>query len=186
MSRMHNQQCMSLVLYCNVQLIQSVECICNNCVLPQVFKEVKASTGPLPRRSRASGVAQATSIREARITKTLVAVMLGFAVCWLPVGVTDIIDTTRGAPTLPRQFYLFYGFMAFLSSTINPFLYGVMSRRFRKEYVRILCCWAVEGSTEYQVETPRREARTTAPTPRCIACSISTTTSVWFGSVTVP
>ena len=74
------------------------------------------------------------NVEKANVTKTLAAVMAGFAFCWLPVCVMDYIDAARGEPTLPRQAYLTYGFLVYLSSTINPFIYGATNRHFRREY----------------------------------------------------
>ncbi len=80
------------------------------------------------------------NVEEAKVTKTLAAVMVGFACCWLPVCIIDYIDAARGEPTLPRQAYLTYGFLVYLSSTINPFIYGVTNRQFRREYKAIFRC----------------------------------------------
>ena len=77
------------------------------------------------------------NVEEAKVTKTLAAVMVGFACCWLPVCIIDYIDAARGEPTLPRQAYLTYGFLVYLSSTINPFIYGAANKHFRREYKAI-------------------------------------------------
>ena len=83
------------------------------------------------------------NVEEAKVTKTLAAVMAGFAFCWLPICIMDYIDAARGEPTLPRQVYLTYGFLGYLSSAINPVIYGAMNRHFRREYKaflkRVLC-----------------------------------------------
>ena len=78
------------------------------------------------------------NVEEAKVTKTLAAVMVGFSFCWLPIGVMDYIDVAQGKPTFPRQAYLTYGFLLYLSSTINPFIYGVTNKQFRREYKAIL------------------------------------------------
>ena len=78
------------------------------------------------------------NVEEAKVTKTLAAVMAGFAFCWLPIAVMDYIDAARGEPTLPRQAYLTYGFLGYLSSTINPFIYGATNKHFRQEYKAII------------------------------------------------
>ena len=78
------------------------------------------------------------NVEEAKVTKTLALVMASFSLCWLPICIMDYIDAARGEPTLPRQVYLTYGFLAYLSSTINPFIYGATNRRFRQEYKTIL------------------------------------------------
>ena len=78
------------------------------------------------------------NVEEAKVTNTLAAVMVGFSCCWLPVCVIDITDAVHGKKILPRQIYLTYTSLIFLSSTINPFIYGVTNRRFRREYTAIL------------------------------------------------
>ena len=74
------------------------------------------------------------NVEEAKVTKRLVAVVVGFACCWLPVFVVDNIDMTRGGPALPRQVYLTNSLLIYLSSTINPFIYCATVKRFRREY----------------------------------------------------
>ena len=74
------------------------------------------------------------NVEEAKVTKRLVAVVVGFACCWLPVFVVDNIDMARGEPTLPRQVYLTNSLIIYLSSTINPFIYCATDKRFRREY----------------------------------------------------
>ena len=77
-------------------------------------------------------------VEEAKVTKTLALVMASFSLCWLPISIMDYIDAARGEPTLPRKMYLTYGFLVYLSSTVNPFIYGATNRRFRQEYKAIL------------------------------------------------
>ena len=79
-----------------------------------------------PQRLRAN-------VEEAKVTKTLATVMVGFTCCWLPVCIIDYIDAARGEPTLARRAYLTYGFLVYLSSTINPCVYGATHKQFRRE-----------------------------------------------------
>ena len=78
------------------------------------------------------------NVEEAKETKTLAVVMAGFSFCWLPICIMDYIDAVRGEPTLPRLAYLAYGFLAHLSSAINPVIYDAMNRHFMQEYIAIL------------------------------------------------
>ncbi|XP_078374260.1 LOW QUALITY PROTEIN: melatonin receptor type 1B-like [Oculina patagonica] len=90
-----------------------------------------------------------TNVEEAKVTKTLAAVMVGFACCWLPVCIIDNIDASRGEQTLPRQAYLTYGFLAYLSSCINPLIYGATNKQFRREYrdiLRKIICFQSQNS----------------------------------------
>ena len=90
------------------------------------------------------------NVEEAKVTKTLVAVLVGFACCWLPISVMDNIDAARGEHTLPRQVYLTYSFLCYLSSTINPIIYGAMNLHFRQEYkniLRIILCFRIQNNS---------------------------------------
>ena len=77
-------------------------------------------------------------MKEAVVTKTLAAVMIGFTCCWLPISLMDNIEAGRGQHILPRQVYLIYGFLAYLSSAISPFIYAATNMQFRREYKTIL------------------------------------------------
>ena len=46
------------------------------------------------------------NVEEAKVTKTLAAVMAGFAFCWIPICVMNYIDAVRGERSLPREAYL--------------------------------------------------------------------------------
>ena len=95
------------------------------------------------------------NVEEAKVTKTLVAVLVGFGCCWLPISVIDNIDAARGEHTLPRQVYLRYVFLAYLSSTINPFIYDSMNKRFRRENKAILSKIASGAETATATTTTR-------------------------------
>ena len=44
------------------------------------------------------------NIKEAKVTKSLLAVVVGFFMCWGPIGVVDVIDMVRRSSTpLPRE-----------------------------------------------------------------------------------
>ena len=45
------------------------------------------------------------NVEEAKVTKRLVAVVVGFACCWLPIFIIDNIDMAHEEPTLPRPAY---------------------------------------------------------------------------------
>ena len=111
---------LTIIVVCYVKVFRSVS------RLNRVF-----CPGVNPRQLRAN-------VEEAKVTKTLVVVLFGFACCWLPIFVMDILDAVRGELTIPRQVYLTNGFLIYLSSTINPVIYGIMNRQFRREYKALL------------------------------------------------
>ena len=77
-------------------------------------------------------------VREAKISKTLAVVIGGFAICWLPISIIDTIDAVTGTLAVPREVYLTYTFLAYGSCTLNPIIYGIMNKAFRREYGRIV------------------------------------------------
>ena len=118
----------------------------------KVFRTVSRSNRVFSRENNLSQLR--ANVEEAKVTKTLVAVLVGFASCWLPISVMDNIDAARGEHTLPRQAYLTYTCLAYISSTINPFIYGCMNKQFRRGYKvvfkKILCVrrWSSDSSSE--------------------------------------
>lgn len=77
---------------------------------------------------------------EVQITKILFAVLIAFVVCWSPAFTIEFLDTLQGEYSLPRQIYLIMPFTGAASSAINPVIYGVMQKRFREAYKKILTC----------------------------------------------
>ncbi|XP_001628548.2 melatonin receptor type 1B-B [Nematostella vectensis] len=73
---------------------------------------------------------------EIRLNRVLLVLVLGCAICWLPVIIIEIIDTLIGS--LPRAAHVLYTYLGSLSGAVNPLVYGIMNRKFRKEMLRLL------------------------------------------------
>ena len=78
------------------------------------------------------------SVEEVNITYILLVVVIGFLTCWTPVLVIDLIDFINADWKLKRQVYVSYTCFGFASTSLNPIIYGVMNRSFRREYMRIV------------------------------------------------
>ncbi|XP_046365443.2 pyrokinin-1 receptor-like [Haliotis rufescens] len=92
-----------------------------------------------------SGKTAAARARKA-VLKMLVAVVVAFFICWAPFHaqrlMTLYIKHEQWTPDLLLvQSHLFYvsGVLYFLSSTVNPILYNLLSRKFRQASKRTLC-----------------------------------------------
>ena len=75
--------------------------------------------------------------RERNVLKMAIAIVVGFAVCWLPPAIVRCIllltDTILWLICgVPYYFHLIY-FMALASCAINPFICLIFSRNYRKE-----------------------------------------------------
>ena len=100
----------------------------------KVFRSVRAHNR---RRSRDAAWSR-VNVEDIKISRILLMMVLAYAVCSLPVVVTETIDFFMHGSYLPRQAYLFSTITAILSITVNPVIYGVMNRTFRQEYKRLL------------------------------------------------
>lgn len=82
---------------------------------------------------------QSLNVEEVKISKVLFGTVLGFTICWTPIAIIDLVDAfSDHTLAIPRQVFLMYAFLGYGSSSINPFIYGIMNREFRLEFLNIL------------------------------------------------
>ena len=80
-------------------------------------------------------------VEEAKITRMLTVVVVGFYLCWLPPFISNILlDLGLIGETAFKYWNFYLTFPLLAGSVINPAVYGTMSRSFRKEFLKILCC----------------------------------------------
>ncbi|XP_031554770.1 histamine H2 receptor-like [Actinia tenebrosa] len=91
------------------------------------------------RKSNNKSSTRRVSIEDINVTRTLFLTVCGFLICWIPISIVDFIGFGQGTWELSRQVYLMYTFLGQLSTTLNPFIYGVMNKTFRDEYKVMLC-----------------------------------------------
>lgn len=72
-------------------------------------------------------------VTEAKVTKTVLAVFIGFICCWIPAAlffaITPYTEYHKSAP-----YAVLIPICGAMSSAINPFIYGAADRRFRQTY----------------------------------------------------
>lgn len=93
------------------------------------------------------------TVEEIRITKTLSALVLGFALCWVP-SFSIVLIVRLIISYTPHEVSFVASFLLALSSAINPFIYGVMNPSFRREFREILCCNG-DARSDLQEPEPR-------------------------------
>lgn len=125
--------CMGLAFIISPFIIMS-------CLYCRIYFSVRRAVFPQESNSNAENQQRTAHVQEVKVTKTLAAVLVGFSCCWFPIMIIDQIDMNSGAPMLPRQVYYFYGLSIYMSSAINPMLYGLLNRSFRAEYKRTITC----------------------------------------------
>lgn len=75
------------------------------------------------------------NIAEIKATKGLFAIILAFLLCYLQIPFIDLLSVFI---TIPRQVYVFYTYMAAVSSAINPFIYNATNSTLKAEFKKIL------------------------------------------------
>ena len=81
----------------------------------------------------------AYGVEEARITRIMALVVVGFYLCWLPVFISNILRVSNTLSDFFIKFSTFcFLFPVFTGSVINPVIYATMSQPFRKEFLKIL------------------------------------------------
>nr|XP_023024772.1 orexin receptor type 2-like [Leptinotarsa decemlineata] len=99
----------------------------------------------------ASTEGQLRSRRKA--AKMLVAVVVMFAICFLPVHLLSVLRLTVKLTNseMNRAFSLISHWLCYANSAVNPIIYNFMSGKFRKEFRRAFdsCCQQEPGDSNY-------------------------------------
>ena len=105
-----------------------------------VFKSVRRHNAHVVPSLHAEQCQQlAVNAWEMRVTMLLFFVVLGFLLCWIPVIIIGLLAHSS-VVKLPDFAYELYSVLAFTSTVINPFIYGVLNRDFRREFLAIFHC----------------------------------------------
>ena len=73
---------------------------------------------------------------EWRITKMVLAIFLSFVVCYLPITIVKVADQDVEHP----NFHILSYIMLYLSACINPIIYVIMNKQYRKAYKTVIMC----------------------------------------------
>ncbi|XP_067290145.1 alpha-2B adrenergic receptor [Pseudorasbora parva] len=83
---------------------------------------------------------KAMIIREKRFTFVLAVVIGVFVVCWFPFFFSYSLEAICGkACKLPDALFKFFFWIGYCNSALNPLIYTIFNRDFRKAFKKILC-----------------------------------------------
>jgi len=114
--------------------------------LQVVRNQMSSSVAQIPSQSMASLVASnrttvesnrtlSLSVEEIKITKSLMVIVIGFCICWLPSSTVLHLSTYIRLPRLVEALLIYFGCT---SSAINPILYNIYNRPFRRRAWQLL------------------------------------------------
>ncbi|XP_018407903.1 PREDICTED: alpha-2Db adrenergic receptor-like [Nanorana parkeri] len=93
------------------------------------------------RRDRSVSISQArlTQLREKRLTFVLAVVIGGFVICWFPFFFTYSLESVcRGKCGISDALFNFFFWIGYCNSSLNPVIYTVFNRDFRKAFRKLL------------------------------------------------
>ncbi|XP_046384754.1 probable G-protein coupled receptor No18 [Ischnura elegans] len=79
-----------------------------------------------------------TQSKERRLARTLGLIMGAFVVCWLPFFVMYLVLVLCSTCKLSFQFRNFITWLGYINSTLNPLIYTVFNKEFRRAFKKIL------------------------------------------------
>ncbi|KAG9490767.1 hypothetical protein GDO78_006217 [Eleutherodactylus coqui] len=93
------------------------------------------------RRDRSISISQTRlqQLREKRLTFVLAVVIGGFVICWFPFFFTYSLESVcRGRCGISAALFNFFFWIGYCNSSLNPVIYTVFNRDFRKAFRKLL------------------------------------------------
>ncbi|XP_070578261.1 allatostatin-A receptor-like [Ptychodera flava] len=114
-----------------------------------------------------ANISEESARRKRKVTVMVVAVVVVFAICWLPIQVilirTHFATYDYRNPTLMAIYYT-ANCMSYANSCINPIIYVFLSKNYRQAFKRAICCCIRKQQTSRSVYNRDSMMATTAVT----------------------
>ncbi|XP_047002636.1 orexin receptor type 2-like [Schistocerca americana] len=132
------------------------------------------SSGNCGTRRSAMGANAATEVQlrsRRKAAKMLVAVVVMFALCYLPVHLLNILRYTMDIPQNDATsiISMLAHWLCYANSAVNPIIYNFMSGKFRREFRRTFGLWCWRGGGNRLGPTRGRARRGGRRTPGRLA-----------------
>lgn len=96
------------------------------------------------------------TFQDFKVTKLLLVVVCVFVACLTPHIVVNLLNGFGIIQSIPRILDAITTFLTFLSSSCNPFIYGLMNKKFRKGFRSVLCAPCQKCAKVKQSKLERR------------------------------
>lgn len=103
-------------------------------------KSIDLFTSRRKRRQSSSARKKMSQAREKRFTFVLAVVMGVFVVCWFPFFFSySLYGVCRDSCRIPDPLFKFFFWIGYCNSSLNPAIYTIFNRDFRRAFQKILC-----------------------------------------------
>ncbi|XP_060766693.1 alpha-2Da adrenergic receptor-like [Neoarius graeffei] len=86
----------------------------------------------------------AAQMRERRFTFVLAVVMGVFVLCWFPFFFTYSLQAVCNQCRAPEGLFKLFFWIGYCNSSVNPIIYTIFNRDFRKAFKKIMCASATQ------------------------------------------
>jgi len=99
-------------------------------------------------------VANSQRKEDLRLTKMMLTIFISFLVCFLPLMLVNVIDDDVNVPAL----HVIASVLAWMSATINPFIYAFKNRQYQQAFKKFLFCGSKSGGSRSGNRTTTSQA----------------------------
>ena len=103
--------------------------------------------------------------RNRNVLKMVMAVVIVFICCWLPVNISIYVALFRWGshpPCYVRTLFFWVILLAYSNGCISPFLYFIFNENFRQGFRKVFCRRHLRGSLRSNPRSTQRKTRTDA------------------------
>jgi len=116
------------------------------CVVFRQQQDTDGGTSPSTTPAAATTRRRST-LSKRRVTRMVIVVVAVFAVCWLPLHLTFVIQYSS---TIVSTWLVLVKIpctcLAYINSCLNPFLYAFLSHNFQRSVARRICSSSQQGA----------------------------------------
>lgn len=94
--------------------------------------------------TRRTSLGASAVANEQKATKVLGIVFSTFVLCWSPFFILNVVSAIWGEKIkVPDIVFIVFLWLGYISSTLNPLVYTIFNRTFKRAFIKLLKCYCV-------------------------------------------